>query len=236
MIYCLGYFFVDYWLPKLCNKYLYRWLREFWALTKWLERMNVVLIVRWVFSWIVSRVIFFVIGISLACFSSGSFSLRLLGLCSFMVRSLSMLFCQGSLIPNLFVWNYLFLSFESWRAVVYTIGSRMNLFPIFSRKLINIDVIFLFSDILNTTEHEYVILENQHRMTSSLWRSVLRFNLFPLFCCEWKFPEIVQGVDTIRATEYVQIFGVSDHCTVGSSLWFLICSNWWIHFLPSEIF
>jgi hypothetical protein len=112
-------------------------------------------------------------------------------LCFSLVKSSLTLFCQGSLIPVLSFKIYLFLSFQGWRTVIYTVSSGMDFPPIFCWELINVDVIFLFGDILNTAEHEDIVLENEHRVSSSLGGSVLGFDFLPLFSGEWKFPEVV---------------------------------------------
>lgn len=67
----------------------------------------------------------------------------------------------------------------------------MDFPPIFSPEIINVDIIFFLGDILDASEHKDVIMENQHRMTSTLGWSVLSFDKLPFFVSDRKFPEIV---------------------------------------------
>lgn len=87
--------------------------------------------------------------------------------------------------------SYFFFSLESWWTIIYTVSRSMNLFPIFLFKLINIHVILLLSNILNTTKHENIVIEIQHWMSTTLWWGIGCLFFLPLLIGQGKFPEII---------------------------------------------
>lgn len=111
----------------------------------------------------------------------------------------------------------------------------MDFPPIFSTKIVDVDIIFLFSDVLNSTEHKNVVLEDEHRMPSSLGGRVLSFDPLPLLVTERELPEIIERIDTIRPSKDVQILVKSNHRTIRPALWLLIGPSKGIHFFPCHL-
>lgn len=108
----------------------------------------------------------------------------------------------------------------------------MDFPPIFSAKVINVDIIFLFSDVLNSTEHKNVVLEDEHRMPSSLRGRVLSFDPLPLLVTEREFPEVIERIDTIGPSKDVQILIITNHRTIRPALWLLIGPSKGIYLFP----
>lgn len=115
---------------------------------------------------IVSRVIFFFIETSSVCFRSGFFSLRglpyLIFQGTFFLGKESQDFCFSKYLKR----NFIFF-FESGRTVVDRVRCGVYFVPLSGFEFEDEYIIFLFCDILNSSEHEDEILEFKHGVSSS---------------------------------------------------------------------
>ena len=122
---------------------------------------------------IVSRAIFFFLETSSVCFRSGFSSLRgllyLIFQGTFLLGKESQDFCFSKYLKR----NFIFF-FKSGRTVVDGVGCGVYFVPLSGFEFENEDIIFLFGDILNSSEHEDEILEFEHGVSSSSlnWRKI----------------------------------------------------------------
>ena len=64
----------------------------------------------------------------------------------------------------------------------------------------------------------------------------MRLNRLPPFTWKWKFPKVVQSINTIRSTKYIQTLIIADHSAIRSSLRFYDSPSGTIGFLPCHVF
>ena len=74
---------------------------------------------------------------------------------------------SGLLVLYIEYFSYFWAFSERRRAIVDRIRWGMNLIPSFFVYFVYVDVIFLFCDVLNPSEHVYQIFVFKHRVTSS---------------------------------------------------------------------
>lgn len=81
----------------------------------------------------------------------------------------------------IFIWAFSSLLFQCWRTFINAISWSMYFTPSIIVYLIDIYVIFLFCDVLNSSKQEYMVFINYHRVTSSCLSYVyLTYGVF--FC------------------------------------------------------
>ena len=81
-------------------------------------------------------------------------------------------FFRGDSSESNFIWAFTgtLVSLKSWRTFVNTVGRSVDLLPRVGTLLVNIDIIFFFCHILDSTKQENMVLEPDHRMASACLR------------------------------------------------------------------
>lgn len=94
----------------------------------------------------------------------------------------------------------------------------MYLLPVLLLKLIDVDVVFLFGNVLNSAKHEKVVVEVKHGMATALGGGVGGDFLLPCLGGEGELPEVVECGDAVGTAEYVQCVVMAYHRQIGPPL------------------